>query len=172
MFELLLSSRYAQVAASLQCDISKSIHCKSLKLSHSSQLIAHILRVHKHIHLSAHSMFVAQFTVTQTAHWHSLSSKLKVWSWQLAAQWFSGSAVRVRYDWPSFQLFTGNLVQRYHAIGHHGAPHHGESRLTSHADYTQSASAGLWQLLLRGWESTWQVTQNFAAERKTECCRF
>lgn len=41
MFELLLSSKYAQVAASLQCDISKSIHCKSLKLSHSSQLIAH-----------------------------------------------------------------------------------------------------------------------------------
>lgn len=46
MFELLVSSRYAQVAASLQCDISKSIHCKSLKLSHSSQLIAHILGTH------------------------------------------------------------------------------------------------------------------------------
>lgn len=68
MFELLLSSRYAQVAASLQCDISKSIHCKSLKLSHSSQLIAHILYTHKYTHLGAHSMLVAQFTVTQTAH--------------------------------------------------------------------------------------------------------
>lgn len=35
MFEQ-LCPRYAQVAARLQCDISKSIHCKSLKLSHST----------------------------------------------------------------------------------------------------------------------------------------
>lgn len=95
MFELLRSSRYAQVAASLQCDISKSIHCKSLKLSHSSQLMAHILYTHTQTHsprcaLNARSPIYSYSDSTLTLIEFEVES-LKVAAGSTVVQWLSGS---------------------------------------------------------------------------------
>lgn len=156
-------------ASAIAC---KAIDVKAFAANHlnfltpcRAQLIAHTQKRLTHTHTPTLRSFTHCGSISMlrvNALWISARARVRV----------TLSYVALRYDWPSFQLFTGNLVQRHHAIGHHRAAHHGESRLTSHADYTQSASAGLWQLFLRGRESAWQVTQNSAAERKTECCRF
>lgn len=69
-------------------------------------------------------------------------------------------------------LFQGNLVQRYDAVRHDRTPHHGEPWVSVYAGHSESSSARFRELFMRGGESTWQESENFATNRKAEASEF